>query len=356
MSDRPLLSPLREADEMLGKIPVPHQLTQRLRWSVMRRAAARTTKRRRPAGRMFVFAPLMITIAAVTAVFLMSMVVWVVRRSAVARCVTWHPGGAMSLQGSCALDLPTMRIESDGAAQLRETGDGVRLLEGTVLFSVLPVAQGHPPVRVWVSGGTIDVLGTQFRVAHTKSGGSIHLIEGTVRFTFPNGDVSLMHAGETLSWGPEDTKPSSASARRARPVAPGEVGSGTPESEPFVDRKRLETGVDLHLAEQKEGGSGDNNPPLESLQEVGDPPSTPDVMRRFEALRREARYTETELLRQQLEPVSFELGNALQRQHAPSNRICNHWRWHLGHFPSGVYNGSIRDKMAKLSCENHPGD
>ena len=152
--------------------------------------------------------------------FVMSMVVWVARRSAGDACVTMHQGGAMSLQGACALDLPAMRIESDGTAHLRETPEGIRLLDGTVIFSVVPVPKGHPPVRVWVSGGTIDVLGTRFRVTHSQSGGSVQLLEGTIRFTFASGEVSVMHAGETLSWGTQDEPSSSANAKRAKPTSP----------------------------------------------------------------------------------------------------------------------------------------
>ena len=329
---------------MLGKVPVPHHLMQRLRWSAMRRSAARAAHQRSPRGRIQALAPASIAAASIGAVLLMSVVVWVTRRSPVDPCVSVQGSGAMSLHGPCAVDLPTMRVESVDTAQIRETNEGVRLLEGTALFSVLPVAKGHPPVRVWVGGATIEVLGTRFRVAHTNSGGSIQLIEGTIRFTFPNGDVSLMHAGETLSWGPQDRESSSVRGGHAASPSPGEAGSATPGKqgsatvpEATADRRR-------------------DDPPMESLQDEGEPASTSDVMRRFEALRREARYTETELLRQQLEPVSFELGNALQHQRAPVQRICDHWRWHLAHFPSGVYNGSIEDKMTQLSCDGRTGD
>src|SRR3954452_24298705 len=126
MNAKPILSPLREADQVLAKVAVPHHLTQRLRWSMMRRASS-GAKSPRPEETMRVFTPITIAIAAVT-VFVMSMVVWVARRSAGDPCVTMHPGGAMSLQGSCALDLPSMRIESDGTAHLRETAEGIRLL------------------------------------------------------------------------------------------------------------------------------------------------------------------------------------------------------------------------------------
>jgi hypothetical protein len=352
MSDRPLVSPLREADEMLAKVTVPHHLTQRLRWSLMRRAAVRSTKGRKSGVQ--IFAPATITIAAVSSLFLISMVVWVVRHSSVGACVTMQPGGAVSLQGSCALDLPTMLIESDGTAQLRESSEGVRLLEGTVLFSVRPVSKGHPPVHVWVGGAAIEVLGTRFRVSQSKEGGSIQLIEGTIRFTFPNGDVSLMHAGETLSWA-ETILPSQSFTPAGRRPASPEKSAAPTAGEPNLDARPSGVAVDLDGTASREAASI-NSPPLESLQEEGARPSTSDVMRRFESLRSDARYTETELLRQQLEPVSFDLGNALQHEHASLRRICDHWRWHLEHFPSGVYNGSIRVKMARLSCDEHVGD
>ncbi len=329
---------------MLGKVPVPHRLMQRLRWSAMRRSAARAAHQRSPRARTKALSPAAIAAASIGAVLLMSLVVWVTRRSPVDPCVSVQGSGAMSLHGSCAVDLSTMRIESVGTAQIRETNEGVRLLEGTALFSVLPVAKGHPPVRVWVGDVTIDVLGTRFRVAHTDSGGSIQLIEGTIRFTFPNGDISLMHAGETLSWGTQDRESSSVRDGHAAAPSPGEAGSATP------GKQGSAPGPDA-AAERRH-----DDPLIESLQEEGEPPLTPDVMRRFEALRREARYTETELLRQQLEPVSFEVGNALQHQRAPVQRICDHWRWHLAHFPSGVYNGSIEDKMTQLSCAGRTGD
>src|SRR5689334_5086632 len=102
MNDKPLLASLRTADQDLAKLRVPHHLGQRLRWSMMRRAALRGEPKSRW-GRV-PFASL--AIAALAAVALMTMVAWkVLRRPAVDPCLTLGAGGDMSLHGSCAVTL-----------------------------------------------------------------------------------------------------------------------------------------------------------------------------------------------------------------------------------------------------------
>jgi hypothetical protein len=254
----------------------------------------------------------------------------------------------MSLEGGCAVDLPQLRIEAAGVVRLRQSGDALEMINGSALFAVTPVPSGHPPVRIRVSGGTIEVIGTRFRIHERQTGGTIELMEGTVRFIFPDGKVSVLHAGETLKWGvPENDD---------QPTAAG-MHSGDPERQKLVptpavsapDERNDRTTIEVEIDAVDAGGGPMGTDGIEDIEQ-GRVPTVTNIRRRFEALKRESPYTEAEHLRLQLEPVSFELGEAYEREHAPAARTCAHWRWHLQHFPSGIYNASIREKMIHLRC------
>jgi hypothetical protein len=337
---RELLIPLlRRADANINSVPVPAALENRVRESLARAQARGSAGRQRRLNLVFAIATTAVALLAALAIE---------HRTSRSACMSVNQE-LMSLEGGCTVDLPQLRIETTGEVHLRQTGNGFEMLDGSALFAVTPVPAGHPPLRIRVSGGTIEVIGTRFRVHERKTGGTIELMEGTIRFIFPDGKVSVLHAGETLRWGVPDGSdsqgPGAARTGESDRAIGGPPAAGS-SSESSIDR----VGIEVSSAD---GGTNDSDRvtdvTLENI-EPGRVPPAADIRRRFDALGREESYTEAEQLRLQLEPVSFELGEAYEREHAPTGRICAHWRWHLQRFPSGIYNGSIRAKLTHLHC------
>jgi hypothetical protein len=320
-----LLEQIRGADRALAAVHISAGASHRVRSAIRDRAALPRARSR--ANFFYPFA-LVATVAAL--VFVLP------RRSAPplgqavsasSGCVTTAAGDAVALNGSCMLTLSTMQIETTGTTTLAETADGVRLLKGTATFRVRHVPDGHAPVRVRVSGGVIEVIGTKFLVEQKEGGGSIQLVEGTIRFVFASGQKTILHAGEHLDWTDQATTPApSGSAARTRPDdVPTPVETRSLGTLPVPDVDPTDPFYEQHP----------------SLREARD---------RFDAVGREAPYTEAERLREKLEPASFELGAALESSHADSAQACGHWRWHLKRFPDGIYNGDIEARMRKLGC------
>jgi hypothetical protein len=323
---------LREADRTLAAVHIPAGASHRIRTAIRDRKATRPRRSRAWA------------VAAISLATTVAAIVWFVSHrtspppapvlSASSACITTAAGNAVDLTGSCTLTLPTMQIETSGTTTLSETADGVRMLKGTAVFHVRPVPTGHAPVRVHVNGGTIEIVGTKFLVEQKEGGGSIHLLEGTIRFVFASGRTSVLHAGERLNWVdvPSSSVPLPAPGGSAPQAPAGDV------------RPPAETRPPSTVA----APIGDVDPSDPFYDEH---PSLREAIRRFEEIEREAPYTEAERLRERLEPASFELGGALESSHADPARVCGHWRWHTRRFPAGIYNGDIEDRMRRLGCQ-----
>jgi hypothetical protein len=321
---------VRDTDRTLAAVHIPAGASHRIRTAI--REGARPG---RPRGRWLAGAILVASAAAIA--------ILVSRRpsapiapapSASSTCITTAAGDAVDLTGPCTLTLPTMQIETSGTTTLSETADGVRVTKGSAVFQVRRVPAGHAPVRVRVSGGVIEIVGTKFVVEQRDGGGSIQLLEGTVRFVFASGRVSIMHAGERLSW--VDAPPSSSAPEPAPSGAPSRVAA---------DDARAPVETPAPSGAPSPFAGVDPSDPF-----YDEHPSLRDALRRFEEIEREARYTEAERLREKLEPASFEVGSALEGSHVDPARVCAHWRWHTKRFPAGIYNGDIEARMRKLGC------
>ena len=324
-----LLESIRQDDKTLAAVHIPAGASHRIRTAIRDHKTSRRDRTR------WLLAASSFAVAAAVAI-----VVLVSKRaappvgevvSASAGCVTKAAGDAVDLTGSCTLSLPTMQIETSGNTIISETAEGVRVLRGTATFQVRPVPAGHAPVRVRVSGGVIEIVGMKFLVEQREGGGSIQLLEGTIRFVFPSGRQSVLHAGERLNWVDDGPAPPSSASRSWVPpedsIAPQEPRS------PFLALPPI--------------ANVDRSDPL-----YGQPLPLREALERFNVVEREARYTEAERLREKLEPASFELGSALEASRADPARVCSHWRWHTKRFPAGIYNGDIEDRMRKLGCQH----
>ena len=90
-----------------------------------------------------------------------------------------------------------MRLHSGSA--LKRTIDGVRVRHGRVELAVLPQPR-HQPLRVRVSKGVIEVLGTTFTVEERGDSGSVTLHTGRIRFVAEDGETRALRPGERLDW------------------------------------------------------------------------------------------------------------------------------------------------------------
>jgi len=318
MTDRPnLLEAIREADGTLSSVRLGPHASHRIRTAIRAHATGQR------AWRAW-FVPTLGAAALLLALAMGGGRAFQSKSAEPGECITSASADAIALKGPCKMSLGAIDIETSGATTLSETPDGAHLRSGMAIFRVRPVPDGHGPVRIRVGGGVIEVIGTTFVLEQHQGGGSIELLEGTIRFVSSSLQSTILRAGERLSWVDDAPTPSSAISSVAPQFPATPSGAG---SEP-VDNGR----------EPPEDLDADDRPRLEA------------ALRRFKQLRREAGYTEQERLRAELEPASFELGNALESAHAERSRVCVHWRWHLGRFSAGIYNGAIEQKMQKLAC------
>lgn len=223
---------------------------------------------------------------------------------------------------------------------VRRESRGIRVLSGQVSFEVArrPVADG--PVRVLVSGGSIEVHGTRFTVTETGAGrGAVELAEGAIDFIDVAGDVHVLRPGDRASW----------PVVPAVPVAP--VDASAPS-----------------------GAIPDPVPgPTKPLQRPAPAPAPSDVdWRAFDQrVHAEAVITELTQLRRQgawadavrllereldggapdtREQLSFELGLILTWQVKDVAAACAHWAQHRHDFPEGRFDAEVDRATASLGC------
>jgi transmembrane sensor len=85
---------------------------------------------------------------------------------------------------------PRSRVEVQVSGSVRRA----RLLDGEALFQI--AHRPEVPFRVEVSGGEIEVVGTQFQVRRERTQSTVHVIEGKVRIT---GSARAGRAGNTVA-------------------------------------------------------------------------------------------------------------------------------------------------------------
>lgn len=256
-----------------------------------------------------------------------------------ADCREAFEAGDAVLRGRCRLLSATMSIETWDEARLHDGPHGVRVLHGAALFSVEKVAPGASPVRVEVSHGAIEVLGTRFTVEQAADGGHVDLFEGRIRFVDEHGSTEVQ-PGQRLGWG-------------ARAPTPERVPGDPPARETAAV---VDAGADGRAAE----ASGD----AASAVEPRDRPSTRPadaarIIERVATLRARGQYrAAATVLRRALrrpwerrtaEVLSYELGRILERQLDDDEAACAHWRRHEARFGWGRYADAVARGLQR-SC------
>jgi len=314
MTTRDPREPLREADAAFQTTPLPPQVLARLRRRVFDAPPA-------PRARWLLAASAVAVIAAVAAwLFFPATTVEDVRLAAGERYRT-----------------PSVEVLAIQPSRLRRDHAILTIHAGELLVTVAKRTAGEDAVRLQVSHGWIEILGTRFTVEQRADGGRVTLHEGSIRFIAPETERTLK-PGQVLEW---------PLARTAEAQTDPPVPAAVPEPVPPA-------------------------PPKTKRPAAKSPRVEPAVIRETDArwlleevelLRSRGEYVEAvRLLDKGLdglvspatrERFSFELGSILTYQQSNATRACAHWTSHRRTFPAGRYEREIRSAMETAQCEPH---
>jgi len=216
--------------------------------------------------------------------------------------------------------------------------------DGALRFLVDHERDKTKPVRVHVTGGTIEVVGTIFTVTQDLDAGrgDVALERGAITFTALDGAVTTLAPGESLSGGDTQEDASavaSTDTAGASGDAPGDAAARertAPERKPRRPKKKrtaaeLERDRELTRRElddvQNMRRLGKHGAALEKLRDLED--IAPDMYTR--------------------EVISYEIGDILTN-HRSKKKACSHWSRHTRRFQRSIYKGAIATKRADLGC------
>jgi hypothetical protein len=332
---------LREYDQALGRTPLRPAVDRRIR------ELLRMPPRRRRAGAWLL-------VPAIATVVMGLVGAGMVLRSESATTggdrtdcrVSAGARGASLYTGRCSVSLPQMAVRTLRGSMLIEQAGRVELVRGQARFRVDPVTPGAQPVRVRVSAGVIEVLGTEFEVRQQQRRGWVRLDKGRIRLLLDNGHRVNLRPGERFEW-------SNSAVERSRSAEPESAAAPTGPSE----------------------GAPAEPPKAETASRQGPAPAevqTAAVERRRRepgvaqvvALRSQGRYSEAlalvdELVNSALDPrshevLSYERGSLLE--HLGRHRAaCRHWEHHAARFSRGRYAAAV-ERTLEQRCRGGSGE
>ena len=257
-----------------------------------------------------------------------------------------EPSRVVVRSGSAVLVEPQWggAVGVSAGTDLTREPSGLRLRAGTLRVHVRPRPNDAPPVRVLVSHGVIEVVGTTFTVRQGSRGGEVVLHEGVIRFVDAQLHATILTAGSTLRW------PRTA-ALPARPTPAHEAHEA-----PEPDARELPTNKPAPDEEPDE--DPDVTPPQPAPRLAFDSEA---FLHHIAVLRSRGRYDSA---RQEIaaalgrnlaasthERLSFELGTLLTRHLNDNARACAHWRAHELRHPRGRYDRELREAKQQLGCD-----
>jgi transmembrane sensor len=299
---------LREADRVFQQTPLPPEALSGLRRKVLDAEPARPKW------------PLLL-VAGAAAVALAAFVLWPkapeVEDIRLAAGESYVPAAPRGVQVAASAD-----------ALLHRERDRVRVRSGIVTFTVEKRSSGEAPVRVDVSHGTIEVVGTRFTIRQRDDGGDVTLHEGVIRF-----GEHVLRAGETLEW-PEKPAPPPVVA----PVAPQPEQTPEPVKPPPPEP---------HPHVHKEPAVIHETDAAWLLDEVALLRSRGEYA---EAVRLLDKGLDGIVLPATRERFSYELGSILTYQLGDKAAACRQWAKHEAAFPHGRYARELRSAKEHLQC------
>jgi hypothetical protein len=362
--DPRLIALLRARDEQLRQTPLSLSADLRVR-RMLYEAATRLV----PVRQMRV-APAYVALGAAIALIVQAARDWMAtgRTTAVADqtlaptsppadCTVRNGQDGALFSGRCLLELPTASIRTEADTEIRQTATHLEMVRGKAWFDVAPVAPASPPVRVRVAGGVIEVIGTRFLVEQGPKEGSVHLVEGKIRFTAAAGSTAVIRPGERFQWSNAPNLPLTEPPPPS--VAPNPTASASPTrpaGEPHPMRTTARE-TPLTRAPRRAAPIASDNPREEARP---DELLARDAVERVISLRARGRYRDAMAVLQALhhlhldartaEVLSFEEGNILEHLDDAA-ATCRHWRRHLARFASGPYGEFVEKKIVELSCQ-----
>jgi transmembrane sensor len=265
--------------------------------------------------------------------------------------------------GSATLRAPPsgVTLETIGAVALRREPAGVRVVRGRTNITVEQRAPGTPPVTILVSHGAIEVMGTAFTVVQGRSGGTVTLREGSIRFRAAPNILVNLRPGEQLAW-PLLPSARPAAAPSAQPTPSASPTSSTPPASSASPTSSTPPA--------SSASPTSSTPPASSAQSSVEPApkpasavSTEELLDRVESLRsrhqfeaaaRELARGMASQPRPMRERLSFELGSLLTHQIRDARRACAHWDWHERTFRGGSYRNEVARSQRALGCIKEP--
>jgi len=261
--------------------------------------------------------------------------------------------GDTVLDGICRLVASSMAVQTWDRVVLREE-DGIRVLEGAALFDVNPVDPGKTPVRILVSHGAIEVLGTRFAIDQGPRGGHVDLFEGMIRFVPSEGESSDIEPGQRYSWG-EGIASASLAVIDARQ-----------EPQVALDRPAaIAPPVVLEAPSSKRRAKSTRRRSAEAVLPKGDAADANAIIIEVTRLRTQGRYADAAAVLRQAERshrwdrrtaqvLSYELGQIVERHLGDDEVACVYWTRHERRFPGGRYAKAVAAARERLACQSDP--
>lgn len=242
-------------------------------------------------------------------------------------CRARRDGESAVLAGECRLVGEAMTVQTWDAVRLLPRARSVQVQDGQAMFDVQTVERGDTPVRVVVSHGVIEVLGTRFTVDQGPGGGTVDLFEGHIRFVPTDRAESSVdiEPGQRYAWGDRVV---------AHAAVEPPAGDDPSDAEIIVTDESPKTSV-VREAVARRGTAAEATALIErvaALRAAGRYQRAASTLRR--ALRRswDARTAQV---------LSYELGQILDRHLNDTVAACRHWRRHNERYPEGRYAGAV---------------
>ncbi|MBK04099.1 MAG: hypothetical protein CL920_33600 [Deltaproteobacteria bacterium] len=273
-------------------------------------------------------------------------------------------------------------------AMLRRQKHGLQLQRGTAFFDVVPRRRRQQPLRIFVSHGYIEVLGTAFTIVQDRRSGSVRLHRGKILFVGVDGRRVLLKPGQALFWPLRKRHTHDRAIQRImrnvkrlrvpvrrRAITKHHVIRRKAPHHPAKMAKVRRPDEYVHEPEKVVMRKPPRrvSPPTRVAPPIVRRPKPPKITKtmygpKFEQLlfelrrlRGQGRYDRAvHMLRDKLstfreqgakEVLSFELGSILTHQLKRRRASCAHWRSHLQVFQRSTrYKASIRRYMRELSC------
>ncbi len=317
MSPRDPRQPLREADAAFQSTALPPQVLARLRRRIFEKA---------PSSRL----PWLV--AATAAAVLLAIAFVTLRARGGAEDVRLA-SGEHYVVGAAELVAVTPSL-------LHRDGDQLAIRAGEVQVTVEPRRAGQQPVRIAVSHGTLEVVGTRFTIRQRVDGGTVEVHDGVVRF-LSDRVTREVAAGESLEWPVKLAAASPTLVPEATVAEPPAEPTSVPPNPAKKQRPRPTRAEPAVIRETDAAWLLEEVDLLRSRREYG------------EAVRLLDKGLAGIVSARTRERFSFELGSILTYQQGDSTRACRQWKAHEAAFPGGRYAAEVQSAMEKAGCDSH---